>query len=47
MLGVSDEDKKIDWKSYHKLLNTGFAWDMNILSQEDAVGSLPCLTNNE
>lgn len=46
MLGVSDEDKKIDWKSY-KLLNTGFAWDMNILSQEDPVGSLPCLTNNE
>ena len=36
VLAVSDEDKKIAWKSYHKnLLKTEFAWNSNILSQAD------------
>ena len=38
VLAVSDEDKKIAWKSYHKnLLKTEFAWNSNILSQADTV----------
>ena len=27
VLSVSNDDKKIDWKSYEKLLNAEFAWD--------------------
>ena len=27
VLSVSDDNKKIDWKSYEKLLNAEFAWD--------------------
>ena len=43
-MAASDEYKKLAWKSYHeKLSNSEFAWDENSLSQEDIVGSVPCL----
>ena len=30
VLAVSDEDKKIDWRSYHeRILNIEFAWNEN------------------
>ena len=33
VLAVSNEDKKKVWERYHEmLLNTGFAWDMNSVS---------------
>ena len=42
LLAVSDEDKKIIWKSYHeKLLNTEFALERNSLSQADVLSSGP------
>lgn len=47
MLVVNDEDEELTWKSYPRLLNTGFAWDMSILSQEDTFGGLPCLIDKE
>ena len=41
LLAVSDEDKKIAWKSYHeKLLNTEFAWNNNSLFQVYKVSSI-------
>ena len=48
MLAVSDEDKKIAWKSYHeKLLNTDFVLDRNSLSHTDTVGGVTSLKNKE
>ena len=44
VLAVSDEDKKIAWKSYYEnLLNTEFVWDRNNLSQADPVSAVPPL----
>ena len=44
VLKVSDEDKKLTWKSYHeKLLNPAFAWDRNSLTQEEIVSRVSCL----
>ena len=41
---VSDEDMKLDYKSYHeKLLNTVFAWDESSLSHTDTVSNIPLL----
>ena len=46
VLAVSDEDKKIAWRSYHKkLLNTEFAWDMNSLFQGYTVTGVSRLIN--
>ena len=48
VLVVSDEDKKIVWKSYHeKLLKTVCAWDRNSLSQGHTASDLPCLTDKD
>ena len=48
VLAVSDEDKKMTWKSYHeKLSNTQFAWDRNSLSQADTVSGIPYLIEKE
>ena len=44
---VSDEDKKIAWKSYQKkLYNTEFAWDRNSLTQAYTVIGVFCLKDN-
>ena len=44
VLAVSEEDKKVAWKSYYEsLLNTEFDWDRNSLSQVDPVSSAPIL----
>ena len=48
VLTVSDEDKKIAWKSYHeKLLNREFAWNRNSLFQADANSEVLRLTDKE
>ena len=46
VLVVSDEDKKIAWKSYHKKLsNTELAWNRNSFSQTDISSEVLSLTD--
>lgn len=48
LLDLSDEDKKIAWKSYYeKLLNKVFAWDTDSLSQVFTDSGVPHLMDKD
>ena len=44
---VIDENMKLDWKRYVKLLNTLFEWDESSLSHSDAVGNIAHLIDKD
>lgn len=48
MCRVSEEYKKLAWKSYHReLQKTEPVWEKNILSQADFVSGLPRLIGKD